>query len=155
MRIGLGYDLHPLVTGRPLILGGVQIPYEKGLSGHSDADVLVHALCDALLGAACMGDIGELFPDTDPTYKNACSIDLLAETWRRVSRVCPGIANLDATVFAEAPKLGPYKEAIRRKLAGTLGTDPARINIKATTMEGLGEIGEGRAMAAMCVVLID
>lgn len=154
MKIGLGYDVHALVPGRPLILGGIAIPFEKGLQGHSDADVLVHAVCDALLGAAAMGDIGEHFPDQDPRYKDADSIGLLKKTWEMVSQEYPSIQNLDATVFAEAPKLGPYKAAMREKLAEALCVAPACINIKATTMEGLGFIGTGSGMAAMCVVLI-
>lgn len=154
MKIGLGYDVHALVPGRSLILGGIEIPFEKGLQGHSDADVLVHAVCDALLGAAGMGDIGEHFPDQDPRYKDADSIGLLKQTWEMVSRAYPSIINLDATVFAEAPKLGPYKAAMREKLSETLSVVPASINIKATTMEGLGFIGTGSGMAAMCVVLI-
>ncbi len=155
MKIGIGYDVHQLVAGRPLILGGIEIPYEFGLAGHSDADVLVHALCDALFGAAGMGDIGEHFPDHDPRYKDAASLDLLKETWQRVGRYYKTIVNADAIVFAQAPKLSPYKAAMREKIARTLTIFPDRINIKATTTEGLGFIGKGHGMAAMCVVLID
>ncbi|MBS3757981.1 MAG: 2-C-methyl-D-erythritol 2,4-cyclodiphosphate synthase [Desulfobacterales bacterium] len=155
MKIGLGYDVHPFTADRPLFLGGVRIPYEKGLAGHSDADVLVHAICDALLGAAGMGDIGEHFPDDDPRYKDAFSIDLLREAWRRIRRYHPTVINIDATVFAEAPKLGPYKQAMLNSLAEALTVSTDRINIKATTSEGLGFIGEGLGIAAMCVVLID
>lgn len=155
MKIGLGYDVHPVTADRPLILGGIQIPSEKGLAGHSDADVLVHAICDALLGAAGMGDIGEHFPDDEPRYKDAFSIDLLKETWRRIGQHYQAIINIDATIFAEAPKLSSYKQAMRSKLAESLAVPTDRINIKATTSEGLGFIGEGLGIAAMCVVLID
>jgi 2-C-methyl-D-erythritol 2,4-cyclodiphosphate synthase len=155
MKTGIGYDVHAFTAGRPLILGGVEIPFDKGLAGHSDADVLLHALCDALLGAAGLGDIGEHFPDTDPRYAGADSLDLLKEAWRRVSGKHTSIVNLDATVFAEAPKIGPYKAAMRQRIAEALSIPPERINIKATTFEGLGFIGAGRGIAAMCVVLID
>lgn len=155
MKIGLGYDVHAFATDRPLILGGIQIPCEKGLAGHSDADVLVHAICDALLGAAGIGDIGEHFPDDDPQFKDAFSIDLLKEAWHRINRYHQAIINIDATVFAEAPKLSPHKPAMRDKLSAALAIPLDRINIKATTTEGLGFIGEGLGIAAMCVVLID
>jgi len=155
MKIGLGYDVHAFAADRPLILGGIQIPCEKGLAGHSDADVLVHAICDALLGAAGMGDIGEHFPDGDPKFKDAFSVDLLKETWHRVNRLYQAIINIDATVFAETPKLSPYKPAMRDKLSAALAIPSDRINIKATTTEGLGFVGEGLGIAAMCVVLID
>jgi len=154
-RVGLGYDIHRLVPGRKLILGGIPIPYEKGLLGHSDADVLLHAACDALLGAAGMGDIGEHFPDTDPEYKDACSIDLLVTTYRRIQARGLELINLDATVFAQAPKLSPYKEKMARRMAESLDVDKTRINIKATTTEGLGTIGQGAGIAAMCVVLLE
>ena len=155
MKIGLGYDVHAFAPNRPLILGGIQIPYDQGLAGHSDADVLVHAICDALLGAAGMGDIGELFPDNDPQYKDAFSIDLLKETWRLIKQNHQEIINLDATVFAETPKLTVHKLAMRQKLSEALGIPTDRINIKATTTEGLGHIGEGAGIAAMCIVMID
>ena len=154
IRIGQGYDVHRLVAGRPLVLGGETIPYEKGLLGHSDADVLVHAACDALLGAAGMGDIGELFPDTDPRYRNAYSIDLLKTIYRRI-RDAWQLVNLDATVFAQAPKLSPHKPRMAANLAACLNVAPERINIKATTTEGLGAIGRGEGMAALCVVTIE
>lgn len=154
-RIGMGYDIHRLVTGRKLVLGGVSIPYEKGLWGHSDADVLVHAACDALLGAAGLGDIGEMFPDTDPRYRDAYSIDLLKAVYRRVADLNLNLVNLDATVFAQLPKLSPYKAAMTRCLAAAMEVDPLCVNIKATTTEKLGVIGEGAGMAAMCVVLLD
>ena len=154
MKIGLGYDVHALVPNRPLILGGIEIPYKMGLEGHSDADVLVHAVCDALLGAGGMGDIGDHFPDQAPCYKDADSIELLKQTWEWVSRDHPALINLDATVFAEAPKLSPYKPAMREKLSSALAVSPDCINIKATTTEGLGFIGAGRGIAAMCIVLL-
>ncbi len=155
MRIGIGYDIHRLVEGRRLILGGIHIPYEKGLDGHSDADVLVHALCDAMLGAAAMGDIGMHFPDTDPRFKGIYSIELLEKTHRMVSEAYGTIVNIDATVFAQAPKLGPHRQAMTEKLAGTLGIETGRVNIKATTTEGLGLVGTESAMSAMCVVMLD
>ena len=154
-RIGMGYDIHRLVSDRPLILGGVTIPFDRGLLGHSDADALVHAACDALLGAAGLGDIGEMFPDTDPRYRDAYSIDLLKAVYQRVMRSGLELANLDATVFAQAPKLSPHKASMARCMAEAMGVDPARINVKATTTEGLGAVGEGAGIAAMCVVLLD
>lgn len=154
MRIGSGYDVHRLIEGRPLFLGGVEIPFEKGLEGHSDADVLLHALCDAILGAAGMGDIGMHFPDTDPSFKNIYSIELLKETWRMVRPQYPSIINIDSTVFAEAPKILPYAEEMKNKIASSLSIFPNQINIKATTTEGLGYIGRGEGIAAMCMVMI-
>ena len=153
-RVGLGYDIHRLVTGRKLILGGVRIPFDKGLLGHSDADVLLHAACDALLGAAGMGDIGDHFPDTDPQYKDACSIDLLIAVYRLIKDRELTLVNLDATLFAQAPRLTSYKAEMAQRLADTLEVDRGRINIKATTTEGLGMIGRGEGIAAMCVVLL-
>ncbi len=155
MFVGLGYDVHRLVKGRKLILGGITIPYEKGLLGHSDADVLVHALCDAILGAAGLGDIGLHFPDTDPEYENIYSIELLEKTFDMIRKKGLSIVNADSTIFAEAPKLSGYREEMQKKIADTIKTDPARINIKATTTEGLGMIGKGEGIGAMCVVLID
>jgi len=155
MRIGMGYDVHRLVRERRLVLGGVTIPFEKGLLGHSDADVLVHALCDALLGATGLGDIGLHFPDTDPLLKDIYSIKLLAMTYEMVREKGFSIINADTTVFAEAPKLAPYKNEIQKNIAQTLNVDPDLINIKATTTEGLGMIGKGEGIGAMCVVLID
>jgi len=155
MKIGLGYDVHAFAKDRLLIVGGVEIPYDRGLAGHSDADVLTHAVCDALLGAAGMGDIGEHFPDTDPRYKDASSLDLLEETWRRIHPHYQTIINMDATIFAQAPKLSPYKAAMRAQLAAVLNIPADRINIKATTTERLGFIGRGEGIAAMCVALID
>lgn len=156
MRVGIGYDIHRLVPGRCLVLGGVEIPHEKGLLGHSDADVLVHAVCDALLGAAGLGDIGLHFPDTDPAYRGASSIHLLAEVRQKVQTAgFSAVVNIDATVFAQQPRLLPYVADMAEKLAECLGMEPARINIKATTTEGLGIIGEASAMAAMCVLLLE
>jgi len=154
MRIGQGYDIHRLVPGRPLVLGGETIPYEKGLLGHSDADVLVHAACDAFLGAAGMGDIGELFPDTDSQYRDAYSIELLGAVYRRISRYWR-LVNLDATIFAQEPKLSPYKPQMAANLAACMAVTHERINIKATTTEGLGVIGSGDGIAAMCIVMLE
>lgn len=154
IRIGQGYDIHRLVTKRPLVLGGETIPYEKGLLGHSDADVLVHAACDAILGAAGMGDIGELFPDTDPQYRDAYSIDLLSEVYRRIRKNWR-LVNMDATIFAQAPKLSPYKPLMTANLATCMAVAPEKINIKATTTEGLGAIGSGDGIAALCIVLLE
>lgn len=155
MRIGIGYDVHKLVIGRKLVLGGVVIPFEKGLLGHSDADVLVHAVCDALLGAAAMGDIGLHFPDTDPKFKNISSIKLLAETNAMLRGNGFTIGNIDTIIFAEAPKIGPYRKMMQEKLASTVEVDPDCINIKATTTEGLGIIGKGEGIGAMSVALLE
>ncbi len=155
MRVGLGYDVHRLVDGRKLILGGETIPFEKGLLGHSDADVLVHAVCDSLLGAAGLGDIGHHFPDTSPEYKDADSMDLLRKCRTMINEIGLYPINLDATVFAEAPKLAAYKTKMEKNLSDALKVDPQRINIKATTTEGLGPVGRGEGIAAMCVVLIE
>jgi 2-C-methyl-D-erythritol 2,4-cyclodiphosphate synthase len=155
MRIGIGYDVHKLVAGRQLVLGGIVIPFEKGLLGHSDADVLVHAVCDALLGAAAMGDIGLHFPDTDPKFKNISSLKLLAETNAMVRDDGFTIGNIDTIIFAEAPKIGPYRKMMQKKLAETVEVDPGCINIKATTTEGLGVIGKGEGIGAMSVALLE
>ncbi len=155
MRIGMGYDIHQLVTGRNLVLGGLTIPFEKGLLGHSDADVLVHAVCDALLGAAGLGDIGIHFPDTDPAFKDIYSMELLSRTYAMVQEKGFSIINADATVFAEAPKLSPHRTEMEQNIARALETSPDRINIKATTGEGLGMIGKGEGISSMCVVLIE
>lgn len=154
MRVGMGYDVHRLVAGRKLVLGGETIPFEKGLLGHSDADVLTHAVCDALLGAAGLGDIGQHFPDTDPAYKDICSLELLERTCRMVRDRKFAVGNLDVTVFAQAPKLAPFRDAICCRLADVMNLPGDRINIKATTTEGLGMIGAGDGIAAMCVALI-
>ena len=155
MRIGMGYDVHRLVEGRKLVLGGVTIPFEKGLLGHSDADVLVHAVCDALLGAAGLGDIGLHFPDTDSEYKDVASIKILAKTYELISGKGFTIMNLDSTVFANAPKLSPYRDAMQKNISRTIEIEQDRVNVKATTFEGLGMIGKGEGIGAMCVALID
>ncbi len=154
MRIGFGYDIHRLVKDRELILGGVAIPFEKGLIGHSDADVLTHAVCDALLGAAGEGDIGCHFPDTDPAFKDVSSIYLLSQTYEIIRRKGFSVVNIDATIMAEAPKLQPYRAAMQQNIAATLGNVTESVNVKATTMEGLGMIGKGEGIAAMSVALI-
>jgi 2-C-methyl-D-erythritol 2,4-cyclodiphosphate synthase len=155
MHVGIGYDVHRLVSGRKLILGGVDIPFEKGLLGHSDADVLVHAVCDALLGAAGLGDIGVHFPDTDPEYKDISSIKILAQTYELISRKNFKVMNLDSTIFADAPKLFPYREAMKKNIARTIEIEPRCVNVKATTLEGLGMIGKGEGIGAMCVALLE
>ena len=154
MRIGHGYDVHRLVADRKLILGGVDIPYEKGLLGHSDADVLLHAVMDAILGALALGDIGKLFPDTDPTYKGADSLELTRCVAGRMREAGYEIGNVDATILAQAPKLAPHINAMRANLAKALGTDITRVSIKATTEEHLGFTGSGDGMAAHAVCLL-
>ncbi len=155
IRIGYGYDVHQLVEGRPLILGGVEIPFSKGLLGHSDADVLVHSVCDALLGAAGLHDIGFHFPDTSPQYKNIYSIELLKQCHRMLQEKGFALVNLDATLVAQAPRIAPYRKAMQDKMAAALDCAADQINIKATTTEGLGMVGAGQGMAAMCAVLIE
>ncbi|MBE6603069.1 MAG: 2-C-methyl-D-erythritol 2,4-cyclodiphosphate synthase [Ruminococcaceae bacterium] len=154
MRIGHGYDVHRLVPDRDLILGGVRIPHEVGLLGHSDADVLTHAIMDALLGAAALGDIGKLFPDSDPAYLGANSLTLAAEVARFVREAGFEIGNIDATVIAQAPRLAPHIEAMKKNLAMALGISEADINVKATTEEGLGFTGERLGVAAHAVCLL-
>lgn len=154
MRIGYGYDVHRLVKGRPLILGGVQVPYEKGLSGHSDADVLLHAITDALLGACSLGDIGQHFPDSADEYENIDSRFLLRETQKMISAHGFGIENIDATVVAERPKLAPYIPEMKKRISGDLGLDVGLVSIKATTSEGLGFEGKGKGISARAVVLV-
>ena len=155
MRIGHGYDVHRLVEGRKLILGGVEIPYILGLDGHSDADVLLHAMMDALLGAAALGDIGHLFPDTDPAYKGISSLKLLAVVAARIREKGYEIGNIDATVIAQKPKLAPFIEAMRKETARVLQIDPDRLNIKATTEERLGFSGREEGIAAHAVCLLE
>ncbi len=155
MRIGHGYDVHRLVEGRSLILGGVRIPFEKGLDGHSDADVLTHAVMDALLGAAAMGDIGKLFPDTDDRYLGADSIALLREVDRRLTETGYRLGNLDVTVIAQRPKLAPYINQMRQNLAAALRTELQNISVKATTEEHLGFTGSGEGIAAHAVCLLE
>ena len=154
MRIGLGYDLHVLVEGRPLILGGVLIPYERGLMGHSDADAVSHAVTDAVLGAANIGDIGKLFPDTDQAWKNANSLRLLADAWTRVQAAGFTLGNLDIVVIAQQPKIGPHADAIRESLARVLDVTPAQISIKGKTNERVDAVGRGEAIAVHAVALL-
>jgi 2-C-methyl-D-erythritol 2,4-cyclodiphosphate synthase len=152
MRVGQGYDLHRLVGGRSLVIGGVAIPFEKGLLGHSDADVLLHALSDALLGAAGLGDIGQHFPDTDSQFEGISSMTLLEKAFQMVRDKGYKVGNVDATVVAEAPKMAPYKKTMEANIASVLQIDLEYVNVKATTTEGLGPIGDGEAIAATCVV---
>ena len=154
MRIGHGYDVHRLVEGRDLILGGVKIGYEKGLLGHSDADVLLHAVSDALLGAAGLGDIGRHFPDTDPKYKGADSLELLRQVYRKISEKGYRVGNIDVTMIAQRPKLKDYIPQMQANIAAAVGTTPDRVNVKATTEEKLGFTGTGEGMSchAVCVL---
>ena len=154
MRIGHGYDVHRLVEGRRLILGGVDIPWEKGLLGHSDADVLIHAVMDAFLGAAALGDIGKLFPDSDPAYKGADSLVLLGRVVQVLAENGYEIGNVDATVLAQRPKLAAHIPLMRDRLAAAMGVEPDQVSVKATTEEGLGFTGAGEGIAAHAVVLI-
>lgn len=151
MRVGMGYDVHRLVEGRKLILGGVEIPYEKGLLGHSDADVLIHAIMDALLGAAALGDIGKHFPDTDPQYKGISSVELLKHVAKLLDENNYVIENIDATVIAQRPKLRPYMKEMTKNIAGALEIEENRLNLKATTEEGLGFTGTGEGMASQAI----
>jgi len=153
-RVGQGYDVHALVTGRPLIIGGVTIPHTHGLQGHSDADVLLHAITDALLGAAGLGDIGRHFPDTDPAYRGADSRVLLREAVAKVRAAGWTPVNIDATVHAQAPKIGPHAAAMVANVAADVGIDPAAVNIKAKTNEGLGYLGRKEGIAATVVALL-
>ena len=155
MRIGHGYDVHRLVEGRPLILGGVEIPYEQGLLGHSDADVLLHAVSDALLGAAGLGDIGKHFPDTDPQYKGADSLKLLEVVAARVKESGYKVSNVDVTMIAQRPKLRPHIETMEQNIAKAIGVDANRVNVKATTEEKLGFTGTGEGMSCHAVCLLD
>ncbi|MCM1536834.1 MAG: 2-C-methyl-D-erythritol 2,4-cyclodiphosphate synthase [bacterium] len=154
MRIGMGYDVHRLVEGRKLILGGVEIPYEKGLLGHSDADVLLHAIMDALLGAAALGDIGKLFPDTDDAYKDISSLVLLKKVGQELEERFFLIENIDATIIAQAPKMRPYIDEMRVRIAGALGIETEQVNVKATTEEGLGFTGSGEGISAQAVCML-
>ncbi len=155
LRVGHGYDVHRLAEGRRLIIGGVEIPWEKGLLGHSDADVLVHAVMDALAGAARLGDIGKLFPDTDPAYEGVSSLKLLGEVGRFLDEKGFAVVNIDATLLAQAPKAAPYKVRMAENIAAALGIEPERVSVKATTEEGLGFTGDGSGMAAHAVVLVE
>ncbi len=155
MRVGLGYDVHRLVPGRKLILGGVEIPYEKVLLGHSDADVLTHAVMDALLGAAALGDIGKLFPDTDPAYEGADSLYLASQVAKLLEENGYRIINVDVTVIAQRPKLAPYRDEMRSRLAAALGIETAQVSVKATTEEGLGFTGNGDGISAQAIAGIE
>jgi 2-C-methyl-D-erythritol 2,4-cyclodiphosphate synthase len=154
LRIGEGWDTHQLVTGRPLILGGVTIPHSHGLLGHSDADALLHAITDALLGAAGLGDIGRHFPDTDPRFKGADSVVLLQEAARRVREAGWRIGNIDSTIVAQAPKMAPHIGAMRERIAAALQLDAGAVNVKAKTAEKMGPVGEGRAIETRAVCLL-
>ena len=155
MRVGMGYDVHRLVPDRPLILGGVKIDYELGLLGHSDADCLLHAIMDALLGAATMGDIGKHFPDTDEKYKGADSAVLMKEVGRMLAEAGFRVGNIDATIIAQKPKMAPHIESMRERIAEVLGIDISRINVKATTEEGLGFTGEGLGISCQAIALLE
>ena len=155
LRIGLGYDVHRLTEGRKLILGGVDVPYEKGLLGHSDADVLTHAVMDALSGAAKLGDIGGLFPDTDPAYAGISSLELLRRVGALLKERGYQVVNLDATLIAQAPKVAPYKQQMAENIAAALEIDPEQVNVKATTEEHLGFTGDGSGMSAQAVALLE
>lgn len=155
MRVGMGYDVHKLVEDRPLILGGVNIPYEKGLLGHSDADCLTHAIMDSLLGAAALGDIGKHFPDTDPRYEGADSLKLLSVVKEMLDERAYIIGNIDATIIAQKPKMAGYIQEMRKKIADTLEIEIDRINIKATTEEGLGFTGEGLGISCQSIALLE
>lgn len=154
MRVGHGFDVHALVPGRKLIIGGVEIPFDRGLEGHSDADVLLHAITDALLGAAALGDIGRHFPDTDPAYRGADSRKLLRAAMTKVAAAGYGVANVDATIIAEQPKMAPHIPAMIACIAADLGLKPGQVNVKATTTERLGFTGRGEGIAAEAVVLL-
>ncbi len=154
MRVGMGYDVHRLTTDRDLIIGGVKIPYEKGLLGHSDADVLLHAICDALLGAAALGDIGKHFPDSDPAYKGISSLLLLEKVGELLEEKGFLIENIDATIIAQAPKMRPYIDTMRENIAGVLRVDVSCVNVKATTEEGLGFTGSGEGISAQAICML-
>lgn len=155
MRVGMGYDVHKLTEGRDLILGGVTIPWEKGLLGHSDADVLIHAVMDALLGAAALGDIGKHFPDTDPAYKGISSLKLLERVMCLLKRNGFSVGNVDAVIIAQKPKMAPHIPQMRKNLAEAMGIPEGRVNVKATTEEGLGFTGRGEGIASQAVCLLE
>jgi len=155
MRIGQGYDVHALVAGRKLVMGGVEIPHDKGLAGHSDADVLLHAICDALLGAAALGDIGMHFPDTDPKYEGSNSRTLLKEVAKKIAAQGFRIVNIDCTIVAQAPRMAPHVARMIGNIAADLGLKPAAVSVKATTTEKLGYIGRGEGIAAQAIALIE
>jgi 2-C-methyl-D-erythritol 2,4-cyclodiphosphate synthase len=154
LHIGEGWDVHALVPGRRLILGGVHVPFDRGLLGHSDADALCHAITDALLGAAALGDIGKHFPDTDPAFKGADSITLLREATRRVREAGYQVGNIDSTVIAQAPKLASFMDAMRSNIASAVGVDASQVNVKAKTYEKLGPVGQGQAIEARAIALL-
>lgn len=154
MRVGIGYDIHPLVSGRPLVLGGVVIPYDRGLDGHSDADALLHAVADAILGAAALGDVGRHFPNSDPAYRNASSVRLLEAVVDRVTGLGFTVENVDTVVIAEAPMLAPFIPAMRTVMAKTLRLSESAVNVKATTHERMGSLGRGEGIAAQAVCLL-
>lgn len=154
MRIGHGYDIHRFTPSKPLMLGGIHIPFSQGMLGHSDGDVVLHAICDAILGAASLGDIGEHFSDKDPRFKNIASHHLLTHTIELIRGKNLQVNNIDVSIIAEVPKLAPYKESMRKTIADHVGIEPSCVNIKATTMEGLGPIGQEQAIAAHAVVLL-
>lgn len=153
-RIGLGYDIHQLVADRPLVLGGVTIPYSRGLLGHSDGDALLHAAIDAILGALGLGDIGSHFPDTDPVYKDADSAELLREVLGRMAAMGFVVVNVDSTIIAQAPRLQPHIASIRERMASLMGIDPSLVNVKAKTNEGVGPEGRGEAISTQAIVLL-
>lgn len=153
-RVGLGHDTHRLGGPGPIMIGGIAVPFERGALGHSDADVLLHAMTDALLGAAGLGDIGQWFPDTDPANKGKDSADMLASAWAAVRQEGWSLVNLDAVVFAQRPKIAPYRQAIQRRIAEILGVEPERVSVKGKTGEGVGPIGKEEAVAAECVALL-
>jgi 2-C-methyl-D-erythritol 2,4-cyclodiphosphate synthase len=155
MKVGQGFDVHPLVEGRKLIIGGVEIPYEKGLEGHSDADVLLHAICDALLGAAGLGDIGQHYPDNNPAYRGIDSRQLLRDVAKKLKALNLKLVNVDATIIAQAPRMTPYKTRMIGNIAADLGVTPAMINLKATTTEHLGFLGRLEGIAAQAVALVE
>ncbi len=155
IRVGIGYDVHQLKTGRKLILGGVDIPFEKGLDGHSDADVLMHAICDAVLGSIGLSDIGRIFPNTDPQWKNVPSKIFLQVAARRIKDVGGDIVNVDSSIIAEAPKISPYVETMKSNIAAALGITPQQVGVKATTNEGLGFAGRKEGIAAFAVASIE
>ncbi|WP_088811015.1 MULTISPECIES: 2-C-methyl-D-erythritol 2,4-cyclodiphosphate synthase [unclassified Listeria] len=155
IRIGQGYDVHQLVAGRKLIIGGIEIPYEKGLLGHSDADVLLHTVTDAIIGAVARRDIGHFFPDTDMAYKDADSAELLLKVWQEVKAEGYKLSNLDCTIIAEKPKMAPYVDAMKIRIAELLDASPSEVNVKATTTEKLGFTGRGEGIASLAVVLLE
>lgn len=154
VRLGIGWDLHPFAEGRPLVLGGIQVPYERGLKGHSDADVVIHALCDALLGALALGDLGGMFPSTDPRYKGISSLAFLREVMKRVSEKGYRVSNVDVVIIAQEPKLAPFIESIREKLSEEIGVDKGCVSVKAKSPEGVGSMGRGEGISAIAVALL-